>query len=189
MLLRLAYESLLTKLRSGAIVLFKAACDEREVHELLFWQLAPANCTYYAGHFRGEEYRCLKHYRVHIQSDTRVGEHPQNVKPRMDDVMSRVGKAFRKIEAIQDPAVKLFEAVQFACFLFDLILRIHPFADGNGHVARTAVWAVLGHQNIWLDRHKWPVEPRPLEPYISLIEKFRGGDRRPLEEFILNALE
>ncbi|MGA8478946.1 MAG: hypothetical protein WB696_13395 [Chthoniobacterales bacterium] len=56
-------------------------------------------------------------------------------------------------------------------------------------MARTAVWAVLGHQNIWLDRHKWPVEPRPLEPYISLIEKFRGGDRQPLEEFILNALE
>ena len=47
--------------------------DTRPVHLELFEGLTPESCPYYAGHYRGEPYPCLRHYSVVIPSDPRVG--------------------------------------------------------------------------------------------------------------------
>ncbi len=47
--------------------------DTRPLHHILFRNLCPSGFEYFAGHYRGEDFRCLKHYGVRISSDPRVG--------------------------------------------------------------------------------------------------------------------
>ncbi len=77
--------------------------------------------------------------------------------------------------------------VALTCHVFELFLRIHPFANGNGHAGRLIVWSLLGRFGHW--PRKWPVEPRPDDPpYTELIKRYRDGDRVPLEAFMLKSL-
>ncbi len=83
-------------------------------------------------------------------------------------------------------AEKLLYVVTFACQVFELILRIHPYANGNGHAARFVLVAILGRYGYWL--RQW-LDPRPPDPpYTQLITDYRSGNREPLERFILQAI-
>ena len=81
---------------------------------------------------------------------------------------------------------KLLYSVASICRIFEKFLRIHPYANGNGHAARFIVWAVLGRFGYWPIR--CPVEPKPDPPYTELIVTYRNGDTEPLEKFILSCL-
>lgn len=94
--------------------------------------------------------------------------------------------------AVASPASQredlLLNLVRFACQAFDVFQRIHPYANGNGHVARFLIWSVLGKYNFWPRR--FTIEPRPNEPrFIELIVRHRNGDREPLVEFVLSQLQ
>lgn len=84
------------------------------------------------------------------------------------------------------PEDKLLYAIAVACRFFDAFLRIHPYADGNGHCARVIMWAILGRFGYWL-RH-WPIDPRPADPYVRLIELYRAGRPDHLEKHILSCI-
>src|SRR5690242_1760672 len=56
-----------------------AAQDTRPIHKSLFTGLTPPGYEYFAGHYRGELYRCLEYYLVRIPSDPRVGCAPDAV--------------------------------------------------------------------------------------------------------------
>ena len=84
-------------------------------------------------------------------------------------------------------SARVLTVVQFACRVFELFLRIHPYANGNGHVARFVVWGVLGRYG-YLPKG-WPIDPRPSDPpYTQLIAAYRAGDVAGLESFIPNCL-
>src|SRR5262245_3472776 len=65
--------------------------DPRPLHRILFRDLCPSGFEYFAGHYRGEDFRCLKHYGVRISSDPRVGIEPH----RVPDRMARFGAEIR----------------------------------------------------------------------------------------------
>src|SRR5436309_1413537 len=69
----------LVALVSGELDTLVTAFDSRPVHRRLFRRLTPPNFEYYAGHYRGEAFRCLRSYSVTVQSDPRVGAPPQGV--------------------------------------------------------------------------------------------------------------
>jgi Fic family protein len=78
-------------------------------------------------------------------------------------------------------------AVALVSALFEQFLRIHPFANGNGHAARLLLIAMLGRSGYWLQRFR--IEPRPPEPtYSEAIKASRDGNRAPLEQFVLSLL-
>lgn len=84
---------------------------------------------------------------------------------------------------------KLLNTVIFACKVFEIVLRVHPYANGNGHAARFIVWAILGRYGFWPRSWAWPLDPRPSDPpYSRIIFEYRNGNRQPLEEFVLRSV-
>src|SRR5664280_1775386 len=59
------------------------AQDGRPVHQQYFAGLTPAGCDYYAGHYRGENFTCLRDYAVGIAGDPMVGHAPHLVQTAM----------------------------------------------------------------------------------------------------------
>jgi hypothetical protein len=168
--------------------------DGRPVHAPYFEGLTPAGCEYYAGHYRGEDFICLKNYRVFIQGDPKVGHPPDRVQTDMqtfatdfDQVVSDGDFVWAVNNAVVSPAEKLYRIVQLGVALFVYFLQIHPYANGNGHLARFFLIAFLARYDVYLAR--WPLHPRPQDPpYSELIKRYRRGDRVSLEHFVLSCI-
>jgi fido (protein-threonine AMPylation protein) len=186
--------ALLEQLRLRRIDSAAVAVDTRPVHRILFESLTPKECDYFAGHYRGEEFRCLRNYGVGIRGDLRVGALPSVVVGLMGVVSRELEAALAALDAghamlntMIPPREKLLYTIAVACRFFELVNRIHPFADGNGHATRFLIWAILGRYGYWPTR--WPIEPRPPDPpYTDLILAYRAGNREPLERHILGCL-
>ena len=142
-----------------------AACQTRPAHALLYYGLTPLGHDYYAGHFRGEPYRCLKNYEVAIRDDPAVGFPAAEVLDEMSRFERSVAAAIAALDAYavsgRSRASLLIRIAQAAAVLFELFLRIHPYANGNGHIARLIVCAVMGRYRLW--PRQWSVEPRPVD--------------------------
>ena len=185
--------ALLAELRRGILDTLRVSCDTRPVHSRLFEGLTPDRCDYYAGHYRGESFRCLRDYGVGIPSDPRVGYPPAEV----NLAMARLAALLHDGLAVLDqattavnvaPGDKALFVVILACRFFDLFLRIHPYADGNGHTSRFLIWAILGRYGYWPFR--WTIEPRPSDPpYTDIIVAYRGGFPSLLENYVLSCLK
>lgn len=191
--LRLESERLLIHLRSGELDSLAAARDTRPIHRRLFEELVPLGHWQYAGHYRGEPVDCLWNYRVFVAGDPRVGYEPNQVLASMERIQALVEEGCRVLDKAHAEPNTLPEhelritTVAFACRVFELFLRVHPFANGNGHAARFCMWALLGRYGYWPIR--WPIEPRPPDPpYTDLIARHRDGDTEPLEQFVLASL-
>lgn len=186
-------QEILRRLRLGTIDTLATAADSRPVHGFLFTGLTPTSCPYYAGHYRGELFHCLRYYGVKIRSDPRVGYPPEEVQHAMEQMEDRVRKGIGLLDAIhrlpeaQFPkAEKLVFTAVFAASVFEPWLRIHPYANGNGHAARFIVWAILGRYEYW--PNQWPIDPRPDPPYGDALVRYRNGEREPLERLIIQSL-
>ena len=186
--------SLLLDLRRGDIEIFSLCCDTRPTHLYLFNGLTPPECPYYAGHYRGELFRCLEFYEVHVPGDQRVGENSSIVLISMN-VMAQVIRdgitALDVANGLPNSHVprwqKIYYLVVFSCRVFVEFLRIHPYANGNGHIGRFLIWGLLGRYGIW--PRQWPLDKRPQDPpYSNLISEYRSGNREPLERFVLRCV-
>ena len=156
--------TLIAELRKGAVETLAAACDTRTTHERLFQGLTPVGYEYYAGHYRGEDYTCLRDYEVRIPGDPLVGDPPNAVAFHLQQLSEIITTGLGALDsASQDPRIpdhhKLYYVVAFMCRVFVEFLRIHPYANGNGHAARFISWAILGRYAYW--PNAWPIEPRP----------------------------
>ncbi len=181
-------------LRKNILPTLKLSKDTRPVHRRLFVGMTPNDCEYFAGCYRGEAYKCLKHISVGIKGDDRVGYSPATVVDVMGQFAQEIGAGLDAIDAghklphAQVPASeKLLYAVIFASKVFEFFLRIHPYVNGNGHAARFLVWAILGRYGYWPRR--WTIDPKPADPpYTPLIREYRDGNKEPLETFFLNSI-
>ena len=185
---------ILIELRQGRLDTVELSSDTRAVHYKLFKDLIPHTFDYYAGHYRGEDFRCLKFYNVRIDGDPAVGSDSQDVVGRMEKLSDEIIKGivhldfkFEKIIKNQRKEFHLLEIVNFTCKVFELFLRIHPYVNGNGHAGRFIVWAIFGKYGYWLKN--WPIDPRPPNPpYIDLIKEYRNGNKKPMKQFLLSLI-
>lgn len=183
---------LLVSLRTGAIDVRASALDTRPFHRHMFEGLTPTGCPYFAGHYRGEDFRCLRHYGVMIHGDPEVGAAPERVAPDMSNFnhhilkagFAALDKAFELPDSHLSAADKLYYLVVFACRCLVEFLRIHPYANGNGHQGRFIVWLILARYGYW--PKKWPLNQSP--PYGQLIYDHRRGNPGLLEQFVLQAI-
>jgi len=161
--------------------------DTRPVHAQLFKDLCPAGCEYYAGHYRGEDFRCLRNYRVFIPGDSRVDAPPSRVAHEMRELARLIRSSTAVIEAARNGEEKVFFSVAKACRLFVDFLTIHPYANGNGHIARWLLAAFLRLHGYRLNRFQ--VDPRPADPpYSQMIYRYRNGEVELLERYVLSRL-
>jgi fido (protein-threonine AMPylation protein) len=184
-------EDILVQLYQQQLDFVENAADSRAIHGYLFSLLAPREYLYYAGHYRGENFPCLKNYYAGIQVDSSVGFPPFLIEERMEKIAQWVREGMRALDATHQlpdtqvsPEDKLLNTVTFACAIFAEVLRVHPYANGNGHVARFILWCILGKYDYW-PKH-FPIEPRPNHPqYFWAIGEYLKGNRQPLEDYIL----
>jgi len=186
-------KKILIDLRQQTLDTLKSAKDTRDIHYYLFEFLTPDEIPYYAGHYRGEDFRCLKYYNVQITSDPRVGFPCDIVLDKMkelsliiDNCLKSIDAHFKMPESQISLKNKILYLIAIVCHLFEVFLRIHPYANGNGHVARFFLWCILGRYRLW--PYFWPIHPRPKNPYINLIKDYRNGNHEPLERFVYSCL-
>ncbi len=180
---------ILKNLRLGNLDSLAAASDTRSVHGALFFRLTPPGYDYYAGHYRGEEYPCLRRYPVFVGG--RPGWYAGGVPGIMEMVGKDIGEAIAALDAghkhPDPPEVKLLHTVQVACRFFNLVCWVHPYANGNGHAARFCLWAILVRYGYFPVR--WPIEPRPPEPqYTDMLHAYRAGKHEVLERHVLSCI-
>ncbi len=187
---------LLQSVRSASkAIKVRHARDTKDIHGRYFNDLTPEGFPYFAGHYRGEGHRCLDNYEVGIRGDPIVGHTAATVPMKMDefseDMRSQLALVEHNLEAPQlifSASDKLVSYVRFVAALFVYFLEIHPYANGNGHMARTIVLLLLGRRSLYPQR-AWTIEPKPANPpYINLITRYRNGDQDPLVKFIVRAL-
>lgn len=184
-----AISQILITLASGRADTLAIAIDSRQSHGSIFKHVTPYGFEYYAGHYRGEFFRCLRFYVVYVPADPRVGSPPQAVEYLIRELGTKIRAGIIALDANISLSVqeRLRYIVALACHAFVAFLTIHPYANGNGHAGRLIVWSILrryGHLP-----KRWPVDPRPPDPpYSELITQHRNGQVEPLEIYILQTL-
>lgn len=192
--LRREHLALIRRLRNGTVTVEQHGTATRAVHAQLFASLTPPEHPYYAGHYRGEAFPCLVDYKVIIPMDPLVGYPPDAVSDVMGRLAVHIRAATNTLDASfaqPDVAVsqkdKLYFAVVIAARLFQEFLTVHPYANGNGHIARFLVWLVLGRFGYWPT--KWTIDPSPnVTNYALAISAHRRGHADPLERLILESI-
>lgn len=193
---------LLNRTRSALHILASLSADQllvlskdtRTAHAQYFRGLVPPETPYYAGHYRGENFVCLRNYEVQIPSDPRVGHSAQLVAVHMAGLAADITDAMRQCDvswpvpnAVFARPQKLAHVVSVAAAIFVYFLEIHPYANGNGHAARLLLICVLLRFGVFL--RSWEMHPRPPDPpYTAAIASYRSGDHGPLERFILSCI-
>ena len=189
-------ELLVLEMRDGVRIILSDGCDSRAVHSALFKGLTPTGYEYYAGNYRGSEFRCSKTYPVGVPADPRVGLAPELVSLHMDALADWLRHAVARLDAQLSspgsqisPDEQLVSQVVVAARLFRDFLTIHPYANGNGHISRFLVWLLLGRYGRWPGR--WTVHPQPLLPgydYSDAISAARDERPEALEVLILQSI-
>lgn len=191
--LRRQIKNTLVQLRSGKIDTFINVQDTRPIHHHFFHKLTPTHFPYFSGNYRGEDFRCLKFYHVQVRSDPRVGTLPHAVRSSMTQLEHKIREGFAALDFANNlPNArlpikrKILYTTIFACRIFEAFLTIHPYANGNGHLGRFTIWCILGRYGFW--PKKWPIDPRPEDPYIQAIKEYRSGNPALLEQYVLQCI-
>lgn len=195
--LPLQSETILLALRRGQIDTLATSTNTRPIHSRLFEALVPAGFGYYAGHYRGEDFPCLKNRFVTVRSDPRVGFPPNLVYPAMVDLEESIRQGIAALDAAQNlPAGQIPDqqktgyAIAVVASLFERFLTIHPYLNGNGHCARFLAIALLGHHGRWIQR--WSISPGPTRPAKDemnhFLSEYRTGRPEGLEGFLAQSL-
>lgn len=180
---------ILRDMATGAVDTLALATDSRDAHLRSFRGMTPLGCEYYAGHYRGEPYRCLRSYEVIVEDDPRVGAPSHAVGLHMRELRAQIEAGVRAVDGnvLLNRGQRLRNVVALVCNVFEIFLRVHPYVNGNGHAGRLIIWSVLSRYGHWPRR--LPVDPRPPDPpYADLIKRYRDGEKFPLEQYILAAL-
>lgn len=178
---------------SGKYSLSREGHDTRPIHLVMFGDLAPLSAPYYAGHYRGEEFECLRERIVGIPEDPTVGFPPHTVLAAIADLATSITKwseeAKTRIEKGSVAGDRLLVTVAaVAAKVFERFLLIHPYLDGNGHIARFLVCLVMCEFGIRISR--WPVEPRPSSPrYGDGIREAHRGINATLVRYIADCCD
>lgn len=154
----------------------------------MFKRTTPICFPYFAGNYRGDQrYKCLKDAQIRI--GLFEGAPPSIVQQEMSALAQSIEANAAAISVTpgltqQD---RLLFVVSVVCAALVAHQSIHPYANGNGHAGRFAVWALLLHYG-YVPR-SWPLEERPPDPpYSAHIAAYRFGNHQPLEAFVLNCL-
>src|ERR1035438_5014566 len=79
-------QEIMAALRGGSRDTLSTMVDTRPAHHYTFHELTPPDYDYYAGHYRGEPFECLRFLQVGTQGDSRVGAPPAYVEFHMREL-------------------------------------------------------------------------------------------------------
>lgn len=156
-------------------------------HKYIFRGMTPKECRYLAGNYRGANFKCLINYNVQIGNDPKVGTRADQVQLQMalfEAALTNAMNIFNASKSTVRPDLLLSKFVKLLATCLVNFLTIHPYANGNGHMARLMVWVLLGRFGVWPE--SWPLDASP--SYAQAIYDHRRGNVATLENFILKCI-
>jgi Fic/DOC family len=182
---------ILIEIYDGTLSIRPAALDTRPSHKELFSRLVPPKREYLAGNYRGQNFKCLKYCPVMVIGNQRVGSPPEVVHLDLQEFGRHIRAAVKGLDAVMalpDARISRKEKLKYlvaaSCSLFSEFLLIHPYVNGNGHIARIMLTWILARFGYFLT--EFPIEPRPKEPaYSDAIFRYQNGEFDPLENLVL----
>ena len=195
MVLRAESARLLLDLIEQRLDAKKLIADTRDAHRRLFSKLTPPNQPNLAGHYRGEDFPYLKNRSVSIPGNPIVGCPPHQIKSELFKFNELAQSAITRIDlltAAPTPLIsegeKFMGIIQCTANLSAHFLAIHPYANGNGHVGRLIMVALLGRYGHW--PAKLDIEPRPSGSiYNVAIQQYQNGNPVHLEQFLMSSIK
>ena len=184
--------ALLQDLRHSTLDTLASTKDTRPIHSRLFNNLTPSGFQYYAGNYRGSPHLCLLNCEVEIDGmpgcpASQVDSFMTTLASIGDRTITDLDSALIDQSAVFTQGDRIRLVVAISAELFTLFLTIHPYRNGNGHIGRFIIWAILARYGLWI--HKWPIEPRPQDPpYTQLVQESINGNPEPLEKHIIQRL-
>lgn len=166
--------------------------DTKKLHRLMFRSLTPKGHPYFAGNYRGADFRCLRDYEVEVRRGAIVdlsGTEAVYVSSAMNffsqeisDSLSAMTTGSGAVSSL-DKAKKRAILISFVCRVLVDFLSIHPYANGNGHMSRILVIIILTMFRVI--PAKWSLTERPSDPpFGTFLTEYRTGNKLPLESFI-----
>ena len=139
----------------------------------------------YLGHFRGDPtVKELLDYEVGLGSRLndgnleKMGVWARRVSNEIDGVLAGLHAVFAELDALlpvgkpPNTADQILEVISFAALAHGEILRVHPFANGNGRIARLLVAFICLRYGVPMFLH---IKPRPeTEDYIRASRDSMG---------------
>jgi fido (protein-threonine AMPylation protein) len=179
-------EQFAEKIRSNPTSQNSILRETRPFHRAMFRRVVPDHCAYLAGGYRGSSFECLRQRNVGMGS--RRGANYGQVAQLMDQFHVDLAAMLDGLKvAVTSRSGAAVFAVGVAKVVANAVSRfqlIHPFADGNGHVARLMAWVILANHNM-LPQH-WRIHENP--GWDVLVSQHQDGTTGPLEAFILRSL-
>lgn len=183
----------LEEIKDGKLDVPAALRDTRAIHARLFRKLTPKGRPEIAGNYRGDgKYPSLRNSVVKIQANPLVGAAPRMVRIELqklgqvtDVLIAGLDKLHADQQLSSDDLAK--RTVAAACRWFAQFLLIHPYVNGNGHIARIGLHAILARYGYF--PHRFSIDPRPFgQKYSNAVRDYQQGDRAPLEAMVLSCL-
>ncbi len=161
--------------------------DLKTWHGTIFRGVVPL--AYYAGHYRSDDSQrpCLRRsVKVGNNPGAPFAEVPNLMRELSQEMRYMTGKTDRYIGYGPTPTDRARAAIQLAATYMGKFIRIHPFVNGNGRMARLT-------SNYTLHRYGYPMPfytpyPRPGVDYEKVSEACMGGDFVPLYKYLLTLL-
>ena len=161
--------------------------DLKEWHRKLFTKVVPV--PYYAGNFRGTDKAkpCLD---TPIYVANIPGAAAKDVEAEMKAFSEQLDKAIRNTDEYVAKNIssiaKLQAAAQLAAYAGGSVIKIHPFINGNGRVARLTMNFIL-HR--YLGKTPFFID-RPSHPDYSTASALvmRDGNYVPLYQYLVEIL-
>lgn len=163
--------------------------DTRSAHQYMFEGTTPDNCAYFAGNYRGAPYPYLATYQVEIAgypgcSYELVHKQMYSFSNDIRVTLQEFYKTMREWVGVPLSNVeKILRYTELISHFFVKLLEIHPYANGNGHIARLVVWILLKKEGLSLDF--WSIDERPAPPLDFCIGAYREGKMDYLIKYFL----
>ncbi|QBH18633.1 hypothetical protein EYC51_03490 [Alcaligenes faecalis] len=167
--------------------------DTRRSHLFVYSDVTPTGHEYFAGNYRGASVGFLRIY------DVGVGKYPGAQAHLVEALMEVFAHEIHRLlddfnRVIINSAINAEQRLLNYCALlskiFTKFLVIHPYANGNGHMARLIAWILLQKQGLASDF--WSVADRPGTPrgvpLDECIVLFREGNLKPLMMYFLKGI-
>lgn len=176
------------KIRNSPDSQLHALTDTSYFHRAMFRDAVPTACDYLAGNYRGSDYACLKHRNVAM--GRRRGAPCEQVASRMASFHTDVRAVLAALDSLHRRLglhAEFREAlIRYVALVVSQFQDIHPYADGNGHVARLLVWVIMGH--FFMVPRSWWLHENPGTDWDERVALHQRGHTAPLEDFLYDSL-
>lgn len=186
MLLFSRSKSLLKELLDLSEVDTNRISDTRSTHFFLFNGIAITGFEKCVGNYRTTMGDPVLNRNVSFGAHN--GAPPDEVSYRIAELRTKIRTQYRMLKNhnFDSEELFLFQLIKYAANIIYDFIMIHPYCDGNGHISRYLLLAIVMPEGYFPDR--WRIHPRPIGEYIEAMKASNSTDQGELIKLIIDDL-